>query len=57
MRRQGTAVVFVSHVLEQVRELCDRVLWLEAGAVEADGPAEDVLGHYEARHAPGGRGR
>ena len=29
----GTTVLFVSHSLEQVREMCGRVVWLEQGKI------------------------
>jgi ABC-type polysaccharide/polyol phosphate transport system ATPase subunit len=51
LRRQGCALVFVSHVMEQVRELCDRAILLDAGQVVADGPTEAVIADYEARAA------
>lgn len=38
--RQGVAVLFVSHHLPAVLELCSRALVLEGGAVAFDGPAE-----------------
>lgn len=38
--RQGVAVLFVSHHLPAVLELCPRALVLEGGAVAFDGPAE-----------------
>jgi len=40
--------VFVSHDLAVVAKLCDRVLWLERGAVRASGPAREVCRRYEA---------
>jgi len=46
-RRRG-ALVFVSHDLGVVARLCDRVLWLERGAVRAAGPAREVCRRYEA---------
>ena len=42
----GTTVLFVSHNMEQVREMCSRVVWLEHGAVKMIGPAKDVCGAY-----------
>lgn len=30
----GTTVLFVSHSLEQIREMCDRVIWLDHGQVK-----------------------
>jgi len=48
LRRSGCAVVFVSHVMDQVRAICDRAILLDGGRILADGPAEDVIRHYEA---------
>src|SRR5438105_15656097 len=36
-KRQGGTILFVSHSLEQVKELCDRALWLSDGSIRADG--------------------
>ena len=46
--RQGTAVLFVSHNMTDVRALCERVLLLDAGRVLRDGPAEEVADYYNA---------
>lgn len=43
----GTTVLFVSHNLEQIREMCDRVLWLEHGTVKMYGNAKQVCDAYE----------
>lgn len=51
MREDGCALVFVSHVLEQVRELCERALWLDEGRLVMDGPVEEVLACYQANTA------
>ena len=45
-------MIFVSHSLDQVAEVCDRVIWLERGRVERDGPTQQVLTAYERRHRP-----
>lgn len=45
-RAAGATLVFVSHDLGAVRAVCDRAVWLDGGVVAADGPADDVLGHY-----------
>jgi lipopolysaccharide transport system ATP-binding protein len=39
-------VVLVSHNLMTVRELCDRVVWLESGHVKAVGLTAEILGQY-----------
>ncbi len=44
----GTTVLFVSHSLEQIRELCNRVLWLDHGTVKMLGPAKEVCDAYES---------
>ena len=43
----GMSVLFVSHDMEQIRRLCDQVLWLNAGQAVALGPAEEVTEAYE----------
>jgi lipopolysaccharide transport system ATP-binding protein len=44
----GTAIVLVSHGLESVRTICDRVLLLEKGQVLRDGSPDEVLDLYNA---------
>ena len=43
----GTTVLFVSHSLGQIREMCDRVLWLEHGHMKMIGAANAVCDEYE----------
>jgi lipopolysaccharide transport system ATP-binding protein len=47
--RGGATVIFVSHNLRAVAELCSRALLLDRGRVVATGPAEDVIRSYLAR--------
>jgi lipopolysaccharide transport system ATP-binding protein len=42
---RGTILV-VSHDLVTLASLCDRVIWIEDGAVHAIGPAKDVISAY-----------
>ena len=42
----GTTVLFVSHSLDQIRELCDRVVWLEQGKVVAFGETDAICDQY-----------
>jgi lipopolysaccharide transport system ATP-binding protein len=42
----GRTVVFVSHQLQAVAQLCDRAILLEDGRVVLDGPSADVVAQY-----------
>ena len=42
----GTTVLFVSHKLEQIRQMCDHVVWLDHGKVRAFGPTEEICQQY-----------
>ncbi len=43
----GTTVLFVSHDLDQIRRMCDRVLWLDHGQVKSIGKTDEVCDAYE----------
>ncbi len=43
----GTTVFFVSHSLEQIREMCNKVLWIEHGQVIDFGSMEKICDRYE----------
>jgi len=47
-RREGRTIVFVSHGLSQVEELCSEVAWLEKGAIRLIGPASEVINEYRS---------
>ncbi len=53
--RSGRTVVLVSHQLGQVRRLCARALWIDAGRVRMDGPTAEVLAAYETSVLAAGR--
>lgn len=46
--QSGQTVVFVSHNLGMVRNLSDRVIWIEDGVVLEEGSSEKVLSDYQA---------
>ena len=46
MMSGGTTVLFVSHDMEQIRELCNRVVWLDKGNVRMIGNADEVCSRY-----------
>jgi lipopolysaccharide transport system ATP-binding protein len=42
----GRTVIFVSHNMQAIAQLCDRVLFLDAGTVLEDGDSSTVVAHY-----------
>jgi ABC-type polysaccharide/polyol phosphate transport system ATPase subunit len=46
-RSAGKTIVFVSHDLNRVRQLCDRVLLIHQGELIEDGPPTEVISRYE----------
>jgi homopolymeric O-antigen transport system ATP-binding protein len=49
LSESGRTVVFVSHQMQAVSQLCDRAILLEKGSVTLDGPSGDVVAHYLQR--------
>jgi lipopolysaccharide transport system ATP-binding protein len=43
---EGRTIVFVSHSLRTVQDLCSRALWLDHGHVRAIGPTAEVIDGY-----------
>ena len=43
LRAEDVAVVFVSHDIGMVEEVCDRIVRLERGRVVDDGPAPEII--------------
>jgi ABC-type polysaccharide/polyol phosphate transport system ATPase subunit len=44
----GRTILFVSHQMNQIRRLCQRVLWVDGGAIRADGSGKLLVNEYEA---------
>jgi lipopolysaccharide transport system ATP-binding protein len=44
--KSGRTVLFVSHNMVAVQNLCQRAVWLEDGSIREDGPVREVVGHY-----------
>ncbi len=52
-RRNGKTIVFVSHALSTVEQLCNRALLLHEGRLVAEGPPSQVVESYEKLlHSP-----
>jgi len=53
MRKQGTTIVFVSHDLRRVAQLCSRVAWLDHGKIVESGDSRKVVKRYSDSHHTG----
>src|SRR4029077_16481300 len=53
--RAGRTVVLVSHQLNQIRRLSQRVVWIDDGSIRQDGPTHEVVSAYESAMARGDR--
>src|SRR5207248_11293275 len=42
----GRTVVFVSHNMQTINQLCDRAIWLEGGRLHEEGEPSEVVTHY-----------
>jgi lipopolysaccharide transport system ATP-binding protein len=51
--RGGRTVLFVSHQMNQIRRLCERVIWLDGGRIVREGPTHEVVSAYEAAMTSG----
>jgi len=45
-RDDGASILFVSHDLGSMENICDRVIWLDEGRVVEDGPVNNVTSSY-----------
>jgi lipopolysaccharide transport system ATP-binding protein len=43
----GCTLLLVSHAMQQVRQFCERVIWIDAGRVVMDGPTDEVVDAYD----------
>src|SRR5882757_2207133 len=46
--KAGRTVVLVSHQLNQVRRMCQRVAWIDAGSIRQSGATHEVVSVYES---------
>ena len=47
LARSGKTVVFVSHSINDVADMCNRAVWIEDGKIIRDGKAKDVCAEYQ----------
>ncbi len=46
LKKDGKTMVFVTHNMAAVKELCDRTIWLSNGVIKMDGNTEEVVNEY-----------
>jgi teichoic acid transport system ATP-binding protein len=46
-KEKGKTIFFVSHAMGQIKEFCEKALWLEYGEIKAYGPVSEVIPEYE----------
>lgn len=46
MTSKGTTILFVSHSIDQVKDVCEKVVWLDYGDLKSIGKAEDICAEY-----------
>lgn len=46
LRQKGTTIIFVSHDIGSVKQLCTRAIWLEKGKVKMLGNTDNVCDNY-----------
>lgn len=48
IREQAGTIVMVTHNLGEIRQSCDRAMWLDRGELRVQGGVDEVIGQYEA---------
>lgn len=46
LKKEGKTMVFVTHSMESVKNLCDRAVWLYEGKIRMDGNTNEVVDEY-----------
>ncbi len=46
LKKKGVTMVFVSHAMEDVKRICDRVIWIEDHKIKMEGEPERVISSY-----------
>ena len=46
LRKRGVTIILVSHNLEEIKTLCDRVVWIENRRIKSIGKPKEVINQY-----------
>jgi ABC-type polysaccharide/polyol phosphate transport system ATPase subunit len=49
---KGEIVILSSHALDELADICNRIVWLDKGQVRADGPSREVIQRYREAVSP-----
>src|SRR5699024_12735140 len=44
---KGKTIFLISHPVEQIKHICQNILWFEDGKVNAYGSVEEIISQYE----------
>lgn len=44
---KGTTILFVSHSIQQVKKICNKIVWLDKGVLKRFGDIESICAEYE----------
>lgn len=47
MMEKGTTILFVSHSIDQVEKICNKIVWLEQGHMKCYGDAYEICNEYK----------
>lgn len=48
--QSGRTIIFVSHSMPNIKDICSRCLWFKDGRLYKDGPTEEVANEYEGEN-------
>ena len=51
MKNMGKTIIIVAHAMGTMRDMCDRVAWIDGGTIREVGAPNAVCGHYETELA------
>ncbi|MDE1828872.1 MAG: ABC transporter ATP-binding protein [Thaumarchaeota archaeon] len=46
-KKRGKTIIFVSHALDQMRDICDKILWVHDGIIKSYGNPSTVIDEYK----------
>jgi len=49
--KEGRTVLFVSHSMQSVSQLCSKGIYLKSGEIKFQGEIDDAIAHYTAQHS------